>query len=670
MYSTERGRCRLGAHVTCDGVNFGIFSKNGDTVVLNIFEEEMDENPSFSYRLDPQKNRTGDIWHVLLKKMGSGIFYTWNIGGEEDELKGHKFISQLHIIDPYAKGITSYGNSNIQKAVVVDDSFLQREIKRPGTELEDTIVYEMHVSLFTKNSNGKSDFPGTFRGVHEKIGYLKELGITAVEFMPVFEYDDFAVGTNPITGEKLKNIWGYNPIGFFALTSRYFSGQMQGDSFYESNLLEFKELVDALHENGIEVILDVVYNHTAEGNDKGPILNFKGMDNTVFYLLENNKKYYSNYSGTGNTLNCNHPVVKNMIIDSLHYWYGEVGVDGFRFDLGAILGRGEKGQWLGSENSLLNDIARDSVLARAKFFTEPWDASGGYFMGDFPENWCVWNGKFRDCIRSFVRGDEGQVNELIQRVLGSPDLFRYSGKKPKNSLNFITAHDGFTMWDLVSYNYKHNLANGEENRDGESHNSSWNNGFEGECTNEIINSLRKKQMKNLITLLMISRGVPMILMGDELGKTQKGNNNTYCQDNDLNWLDWERGKKFEDIGKFYREFIKFRKENRGLRQSEYRSRDGEISLHGIRSFQPDINHDSHSIGFMFEYEGEEEIYVAFNSYYKPLKFELPKIHEKEWKLIMDTSVQGESFLKNEKTLEENRILLEQRSCIIAVARRK
>lgn len=670
MYDTEKGRCKLGAHVNYEGVNFGIFSKNADGVILNIFEKEKDENPIFRYKLSSQINKTGDIWHVLVKKMESGLFYTWNLEGSEDEFQGHRFTPQAHIIDPYAKGITSYGTSNIQKGVIIDDGFLQRNIVRPGTKIEDSIVYEMHVSLFTKNPNAHSSFPGSFKGVQEKIEYLKNLGVTAVEFMPVFEYDDFAVGHNPLTGEKLKNVWGYNSIGFFALTNKYFSGNIIGDNPYESNLLEFKELVDALHENGIEVVLDVVYNHTAEGNENGPVLNFKGMDNTIFYMLENNKKYYANYSGTGNTLNCNHPIVKNMIIDSLRYWYSEVGVDGFRFDLGAILGRDEKGHWLGGENSLLNDIAKDMVLSGAKFFTEPWDAAGGYFISDFPENWCVWNGKFRDCMRSFIRGDEGRVNEVAQRVLGSPDLFKFSGKTPKNSLNFITAHDGFTIWDLVSYNYKHNLENGENNRDGDNHNNSWNNGYEGESGNRIINNMRKKQIKNLVTLLMISQGIPMLLMGDEIGKTQRGNNNAYCQDSEINWLDWERGENFQDIKEFYRKIIEFRKKNRGLRQKEYRSKDGEISLHGIKPFQPDMGYDSHSIGFMFEYDREDEIYVAFNTYYKPLKFELPKIHEKEWELILDTSIEGDSFLENRKLIEDNKILLEQRSCIIAVAKKK
>lgn len=670
MYKTEKGRARLGAQVSYEGVNFGIFSKNGDSVILNIFENERDENPIFTYKLDSKENRTGDIWHILIKKLGNGIFYTWNIGGEENEFQGHRFTPQAHIIDPYAKGITPYTTSSIQKAVVVDDSFLQRKIVRPETAIEDSVIYEMHISLFSKNPNGKSSFPGSIKGVKEKINYLKNLGVTAVEIMPIFEYDDFSVGQNPLTGEKLKNVWGYNSIGFFALTTKYFSGNIQGDNLYESNLLEFKEFVDALHENGIEIILDVVYNHTAEGNENGPILNFKGMDNTIFYMLENNKKYYANYSGTGNTLNCNHPVVKSMIIDSLRYWYGEVGVDGFRFDLGAIMGRDEKGHWLGGENSLLNDIERDAILSRAKFFTEPWDAAGGYFMSDFPQNWCVWNGKFRDSVRSFIKGDEGQINEVVQRVLGSPDIFKFNGKAPKNSLNFVTAHDGFTMWDLLSYNHKHNLANGEDNRDGENHNNSWNNGAEGETSSEAINNLRKKQVKNLVTLLMVSQGVPMILMGDEMGKTQKGNNNTYCQDSELNWLDWKRGKKFQDIGEFYKKMIEFRKENRGLRQREYRSKDGEISIHGTKPFQPDMGYDSHSIGFMFEHHREDEIYVAFNTYYKPLEFELPKIHEKQWELIMDTSQAGESFFQESKILEENSLILDGRSSIIAVARKK
>lgn len=668
MYIVERGRCKLGATVEYEGVNFAVFSKNGDSAILNIFEKEEDENPVFSYYLDRKTDRTGDIWHVFLKNAESGLFYTWNIGGTFDENEGHRFDLGNHLLDPYGKGYTPKKGEKFQKSVVIDDSFLKRDIERPAYSPEDTVIYEMHIALFTKNRNSGVTFPGTYKGVEEKIGYLKELGITAVEFLPVYEFDDYAFGKNPETGEPLKNVWGYNSLGFFALTSKYFSGNPELESKYEKQLHEFKELVDKFHENGIEVILDVVYNHTAEGNEKGPVLNFKGMDNTVFYILENDKRYYSNYSGTGNTLNCNHPVVKSMILESLRYWYAEIGVDGFRFDLGAILGRNSRGQWLGGENSLLNEISKDPILAQAKFTAEAWDAAGGYFLTEFPENFGVWNGKYRDAIRGFIRGDEGMVGEVIQRVMGSPDLFKHWGKKPINSVNFITAHDGFTMWDLVSYDEKNNIANGECNRDGENHNCSWNHGIEGETENPKVIDLRKRQMKNMAVFLLISQGIPMLLMGDEMCKTQLGNNNAYCQDSELNWLDWERAEKFRDIFNFFKKMIAFRKKQGALRQSEYRSRDGEISLHGIKPFSPDMSHDSHTVAFMFEYKKNPEIYVAFNAYYKPLEFELPKIHEKEWYLVADTAIPGESFLEEMKLLENGKYILKGRSSIIAIAR--
>ncbi|MGL4687643.1 MAG: glycogen debranching protein, partial [Fusobacteriaceae bacterium] len=549
--------------------------------------------------------------------------------------------------------------------------FLNREIKRPNILLEDTIIYEMHTSLFTKSPTSKVKFPGSYKGIMEKIEYLKKLGITTVEILPVFEFDDFVVGKSLETKESLKNVWGYNPIGFFAVTSKYYSERNNLKGRYEEPLKEFKELVDLLHKNGIEVVLDVVYNHTAEGNEKGETFNFKEMDKEIFYLLNKKTGEYLNYSGTGNTMNCNHPVVKSMIIDSLRYWYDKVGVDGFRFDLGAIMGRGETGEWLGAKNSLLNDISNDIILSKAKIMTEPWDAGNGYFMDEFPENWSVWNGKFRDSTRKFVKGDSGVINELVQRVTGSFDIFKNSGKSSLNSLNFITAHDGFTMFDLVSYNKKNNIENGENNRDGENNNNSWNHGLEGETSCEKVNKLRIKQMKNLMTLLLVSRGIPMILMGDELGKTQNGNNNCYCQDNEVNWLDWKRAEKYSEITYFFRKMIKFRKIHKGLKEKKHYTRLGEVTIHGVKARTPDLSYESHSIAFMFEYEKNAEIYVAFNSYFENLVFELPVIHGKEWHLVSDTEKQGrESFLEKTVVISDGKYNVSGRSSAIFIAKNK
>ncbi len=667
MYVVERGECKLGASIKGDGVNFGIFSRNSKEVILNIFNDENSNNPIFSYKLLSKKNRTGDIWHIYIKGLKENMFYTWNIN-KENNLNSKK---KLHVIDPYSKAYTQNKENIFQKAVIINDEFLNREIKRPNISLEDTIVYEMHISLFTKSPTSNVKYPGSYKGVMEKIEHLKKLGITTVEILPIFEFDDFVVGKNPITKESLKNVWGYNPIGFFAATSKYYSGINDLKGKFENPLKEFVELVDLLHDNGMEIILDVVYNHTAEGNEEGKIFNFKEMDNDIFYLMDKKTGGYINYSGTGNTMNCSHPVVKTMIIDSLRYWYDKVGVDGFRFDLGAILGRGYQGEWLGSKNSLLNDISNDIILSRAKIMTEPWDAGGGYFMNEFPINWSVWNGRFRDTARNFIKGDFGVINELIQRVTGSLDIFKNQDKNSLNSLNFITAHDGFTLLDLVSYNRKNNIENGENNRDGENNNNSWNHGLEGETSCDKINKLRKKQMKNLMILLLISRGIPMILMGDELGKTQNGNNNCYCQDTKLNWIDWKRAEQYSDVTYFFKKMIKFRKIHNGLKEKKYNTRFGEITFHGVKAHIPDLSYESHSIAFMFEYEKNAEIYVAFNSYFKNLEFELPIIHGKEWHLVADTQKEGkDSFLEKTIVISSGKYNVAGRSSIIAIAKNK
>ncbi|MGL5123460.1 MAG: glycogen debranching protein [Fusobacteriaceae bacterium] len=667
MYIIRRGECKLGSVVKKNGVNFGIYSRSSKEMLLNIFSDEISERPIFSYKLISNENRTGDVWHVFIEGLKENMFYTWNVY-RDDSTKSKK---KHHIIDPYSKAYTEKKAVGFQKAVIINDDFLNREIKRPNILLEDTIIYEMHISLFTKSSTSKVEFPGSYKGIIEKIEYLKQLGVTTVEILPIFEFDDFVMGKSPETKEPLKNIWGYNPIGFFAVTSKYYSEVNNIKGKYEGPLKEFKELVDVLHKNGIEIILDVVYNHTAEGNEKGNSLNFKEMDKEIFYLFDKKTGEYLNYSGTGNTMNCNHPVVKSMIIDSLRYWYCKVGVDGFRFDLGAIMGRGETGEWLGSKNSLLNDISNDIILSKAKIMTEPWDAGNGYFMDDFPKNWSVWNGKFRDATRKFIKGDSGIVNELIQRVTGSFDIFKNSEKNSLNSLNFITAHDGFTMFDLVSYNKKNNQGNGENNRDGENNNNSWNHGLEGETSSDKVNKLRIKQMKNLITLLLISRGIPMILMGDELGKTQNGNNNSYCQDNEINWLDWKRAEKYFEITYFFRKMIKFRKIHKGLKEKKHYTRLGEITIHGVKAWTPDLSYDSHSIAFMFEYEKNAEIYVAFNSYFENLEFELPVIHGKEWHVVSDTEKQGkESFLERTLVIFNGKYNVSGRSSAIFIAKNK
>lgn len=665
MFKIEKGSPLLGSNVSNNGVNFGIYSKHATKVVLNIFDDENSSQALFSCELNSKINRTGDVWHIFLEGIKKNMFYTWQIGGPTIANEGQIFDFENHLLDPYSRIYTKNIEMKNRKNVVVDDKIFDRYIKRPKINKVDEIVYELHISLFTKSETSMVSKRGTIKGLIEKLDYLKELGVTTIELLPIFEFDDYSVGKNEKTGEQLLNIWGYNPIGFFALTNKYTSVEKSNLQYYEAVLKEFIEFVDTAHEKGLEIILDVVYNHTAEGNGDGFVYNFKGMDNSIFYMLENNKKYYKNYSGTGNTFNCNHPVAKNIILDSLRYWYTKIGVDGFRFDLGSILGRGEQGKWLGTEYSLINDISKDMILCNSKFYAEAWDAGGGYYLNEFPENFSIWNDKYRDCIRRFIKGDCGVVYELSQRIQGSPDIFKFMNKTVESSLNFITAHDGFTMWDLVSYNQKNNFLNGEKNSDGENNNNSWNHGVEGESTCSKINKTRRKQIKNMITILMISQGVPMISMGDELCRTQDGNNNAYCHNSSLNRVDWDRAKNFKEIRDFFRAIINFRKKNSLLRNRQYEKIEEHITFHGVKPSNPDFSYYSHTLGVMFK-SGKRKIYVALNSYSKPLDFLLPKVEGKEWNLIMDTNIEGDSFLQSEVKIKDNKYKVRERSCIIAM----
>lgn len=681
-FKIKSGSFIKGATPFKTGVNFAIFSRHATRMTLEIYEHSDDEKPIFSQDLDPKRHRIGDTWYTFIEGARVGDYYTWRADGPYNLKLGHRFDYNIRLLDPYAKAITP---KNVQKHIfrkclIVDQTkFINWEGDiKPKIDFRDSIIYEMHVRLFTMNKNSKVSAPGTYLGVLDKIEHLKELGVTAVELLPIFSYDENDIDKiNPITGEKLKNIWGYNPIAFFSPTSNY---SHKNNTTWD-HLIEFKKLVKELHKAGLEVILDVVFNHTGEGNEKGPVISFKGLDNKVYYVLNpENRKYYCNYSGTGNTINASHTVVKEMIIDSLRYWYGVMNVDGFRFDLAAILGRDHTGKWIG-DLSLLKDIADDPVISGAKLIAEGWDAAGGYFLGEFPCGWAEWNGKFRDTVRKFVRGDKGQIQDLATRIVGSPDLFSKYGRKPYHSINFVTAHDGFTMWDLVSYNDKHNIVNGENNQDGESNNNSWNCGIEGETDNVEIIKLRKKQIKNFLTILMISQGVPMILMGDEMAKTQFGNNNAYCQDNETNWLDWSRKKEYADIFKFFKNILKFRKEHKALKKERFftdKDLNGngltDISWHGIEINKPDWSYDSKSIAFLIDgsdlHDGGEvdnDIYVALNSYEGDLTFQLPYVPGKKWFRVVDTS-EEEDFLNIPYPIEVNSYFVKKRSCIILISK--
>ncbi|NLP47122.1 MAG: glycogen debranching protein GlgX [Epulopiscium sp.] len=668
-FHVRDGRPEFGATVDPGGTNFAIFSKHATQVILELYEHFEDQNPVFRYVLDPIVNKTGDVWHVYIEGIGHGTFYGWRVDGPYEPENGHRFNVYKLLMDPYAKAISGtydyskkqmygYDRSNqidkdlsfstldsvetTCKSIVIDTERYDWEGDvRPKIPMEDTIIYEMHVRLFTQHPTSQVKQKGMFHGIVEKLDHLKELGITSVELLPIFEFNMNAIDNyNPETGEKLRDIWGYNPIGFFAVTGNYSPAIQWGEQVFD-----FKNFVKRMHKEGFEVILDVVYNHSGEGNHLGPTISFRGIDNSIYYLLEPYKRYYTNYSGTGNTINSNHLVVKKIILDSLRYWVTEMHIDGFRFDLAAILGRDDKGHWIG-DLSLLQDIAQDPILSGTKLIAEGWDAAGGYYLGEFPSGWCEWNGKYRDTVRRFIRGDHGMVPDLALRLMGSPDLFGRGGRRPYHSINFITAHDGFTLWDLVSYNTKHNWANGENNQDGTDDNYSYNHKVEGPTDRMDIVRLRKRQIKNMIAILMISQGIPMILMGDEFCRSQQGNNNAYCQDNPISWVDWSYKEKNKEIFRFFCKMIAFRKQNSCLKRGYFFEgnypQEAEITWHGVHPYEPDWSYHSQSIALMIHGDQTErckegsDIYIILNSYVEPLCFELPKLKGKRWFRIVDT----------------------------------
>ena len=615
MYYNFNQYINLGATLEKNGCNFAIYLKEIKTLSLNIFYSSEDTVPYERYILNPSEHRLGNIWSIFLENIKEGTLYNWEING-------------VPILDPYALAYT--GNETIENKKSIVLARVGTETKHILIPKKDMVIYESHIGLFTKSPSSNTLNPATFSAFEEKIPYLKNLGINVVEFLPVFEWDDY---TGNLDRESffLKNVWGYNPINFFALTKKYSSSNNKDSA---DEIKEFKNLVSSLHKNGIEVILDVVYNHTAEGGTGGKIYNFKAMGEDIFYTKDKDNNF-TNFSGCGNTLNCNHKVVKDMIIQSLLYWFLEVGVDGFRFDLAPILGRDSHSQW--ARHSLLYELVEHPILSHAKLIAESWDL-GGYFVGAMPSGWCEWNGAYRDTVRQFIRGDFGQVVELIKRIFGSVDIFHANKNGYQSSINFICCHDGFTMWDLVSYNLKHNLLNGENNQDGENNNHSYNHGEEGLTVNPHILSLRKQQIKNMLLILYISQGIPMLLMGDEMGRTQLGNNNAYCQDNITTWVDWNRRKDFADIFLFTKNMIKLRKSYAIFKKETPLIEGEEVILHGIKLNQPDLSFYSLSIAFQLkDIKSCTDFYIAFNSYSEQLCFELPKLENKTWYILTDTS---------------------------------
>jgi isoamylase len=651
----EAGRSSpLGATFRDGGANFSLYSRNATGIELLFFDREDDGKPSRIIPIEPATGRTYHYWHAFVPGVQSGQIYGYRVYGRFEPSLGFRFDSSKVLLDPYGRSVVvprSYsretasceGNNadSAMKSVVVDlrgyDWETDKPLHQPSSR---TIIYEIHVRGFTRHpSSGLPEqIRGTYRGLVEKIPYLRHLGITAVELLPVFQFD--AQDCPP----GLTNYWGYAPVSFFAPHRAYSSRQ---DTLGPVN--EFRDMVKALHRAGIEVILDVVYNHTAEGDHGGPTLSFRGIDNPSYYLLEANCSRYSNYSGTGNTLYANHPVVRRMIMQSLRYWVEEMHVDGFRFDLASILARNAKGNVM-SNPPLLWDIESNPELAGTKMIAEAWDASGLYQVGQFiGDSWKEWNGRFRDDVRSFFIGAEGSVRQIADRLMGSPSIYGHEQREAEQSVNFVTCHDGFTLNDVFSYNHKHNEANGEGNRDGTNDNRSWNCGTEGVTDDPTIEHLRNRQVKNLLAVTMLSLGLPMMLMGDEVRRTQFGNNNAYCQDNEISWFDWSLAERHADLLRFVRLLIG-RRLRRDLGPELHRLTLNELirraphSWHGVQLFHPDWSNHSHTLAFSTEVESENlAFYVILNAFWEPLHFELPALRNDQqirWCRWIDTFLES------------------------------
>ena len=659
MYQIEAGKSvPLGATPDANGVNFSLFSEQAISVELLLFAEQTSLEPMQIIPLDPLKHCTFHCWHVYVRGLRPGVHYAYRLDGPSDlHSRGHRFNRNKVLIGPYAKAITtalwsrsaaSGPDDNVRtslRSMVVDPSEYDWEGDRPlNRPISETIIYELHVGGFTRSPSSGCHYPGTFAGIIEKIPYLTELGITAVELLPVSAFDETDVGRqNPLDGRPLKNFWGYNPIGHFAPHPPYGLSSNTG-----SPLQGFRDMVKALHKAGIEVILDVVFNHTGEGDHEGPTISFKGIDNSVYYNLNpHDKQYYVDYSGCGNTFKCNHPITLKLIVDCLEYWVKEMHVDGFRFDLGSILTRGGDGRPL-PYPPVLWYIELDEVFAETKLIVEAWDAGGLYQVGSFPGyRWAEWNGYYRNDIRRFVRGDPGMVGAVASRMTGNSDLYQATGHMPINSINFITCHDGFPLNDLVSYNAKHNEANGENNRDGTNENYSYNYDVEGETHHPEIEALRVRQIKNFVTILMLSQGVPMLLAGDEIRRTQQGNNNAYCQDNEISWFDWQLLEKNADLFRFFKLMIAFRKQHPNVRRERFftgqanENGQKDIDWHGSRLFSPEwFNPNSHVLAFtLWGLAQDDDIHVMLNMDSVDLDFELPLLPQKrQWLKVVDTAL--------------------------------
>ncbi|MGD1804864.1 glycogen debranching protein GlgX [Dapis sp. BLCC M126] len=680
----------FGATMVVGGVNFSIFSSHATSCTLVLFQkgalEPMAEIPF------PEEFRIGNVYCMIVFDLDvENIEYGYRMDGPNSFHDGQWFDKSKILMDPYAKviggrdvwgEIPNWDDLYQHRARIAYDDFDWENDRPLEIPPQDQIIYEMHVRSFTAHSSSGVKHPGTFAGIREKIPYLKELGVNAVELMPVYEFDEFENSRpSPITGEMLYNYWGYSTVGFFAPKAGYAATGKLG-----MQIDELKTLVKELHKNGIEVILDVVFNHTAEGNENGPTISFRGIDNKTYYMLTP-EGYYYNFSGCGNTINCNNPIVRNVVLDCLRYWASEYHIDGFRFDLASILGRDPWGAPLANP-PLLETLAFDPILANCKLIAEAWDAGGLYQVGSFPAfgRWAEWNGKYRDAIRKFIKGD-CTVGEMAQRIQGSPDLYAWQGRAPATSINFITAHDGFTLADMVSYNDKHNEANGENNNDGANDNESWNCGAEGWTDDPGINALRSRQMRNAIAIMMVSQGVPMLLMGDEIGRSKNGNNNTYCHDSELNWLNWEFLETNAELFRFVKNCIAFRKAHPVLRnRNHFRNQDYagsgnlDVTWHGTQVWNADWSSHSRTIAFMLcgkhakeATEKDNDIYVAMNMHWESIWFDIPSLSDgKKWYVFANTACSSpeDAWVPGTEPVLDNQqgLLLGDRSVVILVSK--
>jgi glycogen operon protein len=633
-FAVSRGRCRpLGPAPGPDGVNFAVFSRHAEAVSLVLFKDGQDE-PLVEIPLDPVRNKTGDVWHVFVHGLPADAPYGYRVHGPFAPKQGHRFDGRAVVLDPHAPAV---GGAAVWAAAagprrgrVVSDDFDWDGDAPPAIPLAQTVLYELHVRGYTRHASSGVRHPGTFLGLCEKIPHLKALGVTAVQLMPVMEFDELdCPRKNPFTGEPLRNYWGYSPLSFFAPKASYAAQAGR-------QVREFKEMVRAFHRAGIEVILDVVYNHTCEGNEAGPVLSFRGLDNVVYYILDKEGRHY-NFSGCGNAVNCNHPVVRELILDSLAYLVSELHVDGFRFDLATVLGRGTDGRLL-DDPPLLRHIAEHPVLSGAKLIAEPWDAAGASQLSKFPAwgRWSELNGAFRDDARKFLRGEPHATASVAKRVCGSLDLYGDAARHQFHSVNFVTCHDGFTLWDLVSYDRKHNEANGEHNKDGWDDNFSYNCGHEGPTDDPHVNALRHRQARNFLTLLLVSQGVPLLSQGDEFGRTQRGNNNAYCQDNEISWVDWSLAQKNAGLLRFARMMVALRRRRFALGRDRFVQR---VSWHGAQPGEPDWTGQRRALAFVLHGgHGEPDLYVLFNAHWEPQRFALPHSARGRWRRLVDTNL--------------------------------